>query len=182
MRLSISELPEIFLIPAPRTFNAGEMVKVSSSTGWMVFLTLLYSLARLFHFENNFPLFISIINAFTTFAGVVVYIKIVELLLAERFSITKKLLFGIPYLALILPASIGLMGNPICLIISRVGDLSRNPIEILGIFAARICSLLALGIIAAGSVDQYLQLLQTSIPVTTNYRIYCCWYRSLFCV
>ena len=102
-------------------YNTGEMVKVSSSTGWMVFLTLLYGIARWFHFENNFPLFISIINAFITFGGMIVYTKIVELLLAERFSITKKLLFGLPYLALLLPVSIGLMETPFALLIAGLG-------------------------------------------------------------
>ncbi len=102
-------------------FNPGEIVKVSTSTGWTVFLTLLYAVAHLVKIENSFPLIISIINALISVAGMLIYTEILETLLKDRLPLWSTLLFQFSYLALLLPASIGLMEIPFALLIAGVG-------------------------------------------------------------
>ena len=62
-------------------FNPGEMVKVSTSSGWTIFLSLLYATARLFKIDTSFPLLVSIINAMITVCGALVYTAVIESLL-----------------------------------------------------------------------------------------------------
>lgn len=102
-------------------FNANDMLKVSTSSGWIVFLTILYGIANLFKVENNFPLLVCIANAFISLCGMCVYTKIVEILLKNQLSIPKKLLFQISFLALLLASSIGLMETPLALLIAGLG-------------------------------------------------------------
>jgi hypothetical protein len=102
-------------------YNTGEIVKVSTSSGWIVFLTILFGIARLFRIDNNFPLLISIINALITFSGMLVFTKVGEILLNKQLSLSMKMLFQIPYIVFLLPSSIGLMETPFALLITGLG-------------------------------------------------------------
>ncbi|MFH2102334.1 MAG: hypothetical protein ABIJ39_03130 [Chloroflexota bacterium] len=102
-------------------YNTNDMVKVSTSSGWIVFLTIPFGIANLINIENNFPLIISITNALILLCGLYVYTRIVEVLLKNRLSISKKLLFQVSFTALLLPSSIGLMETPFALLIAGLG-------------------------------------------------------------
>ncbi len=102
-------------------YNANEIVKVSTSSGWTVILAILFAIARLFKIDNNFPLLVSITNALVSLCGMFIYAKVVEILLKKQLSLSEKLLFQIPYLALLLPSSIGLMETPLALLIAGLG-------------------------------------------------------------
>ena len=102
-------------------FNVNDMLKVSTSSGWIVFLTLLYGVANVFKVGNYFPLIVSISNALILLCGLKVYTKIIENLLNNQLSISKKLLFQISFLALLIPSSIGLMETPLALLIAGLG-------------------------------------------------------------
>ena len=48
-------------------YNIGEMLKVSTSSGWIVFLTVLFGITKTLGVESSFPLIISVINALILF-------------------------------------------------------------------------------------------------------------------
>ncbi|MDD2998051.1 MAG: hypothetical protein PHV05_03245 [Candidatus Riflebacteria bacterium] len=102
-------------------YNPGEITKVSTSSAWTVFLAGIFAIAKLTKTTDSFPLLVGIINALISFAGLCVYTKILESLLRERFSPPQKLLFQIPCVAMMLPASIGLMETPLALLTSGIG-------------------------------------------------------------
>jgi hypothetical protein len=102
-------------------YNPGEVVKVSTSSGWTVILTIFFGIARLLKIDNNLPLLVSIFNALISLGGMLVYTKVVETLLRNQLSLVMKMLFQIPYLALLLPSSIGLMETPLALLIAGLG-------------------------------------------------------------
>jgi hypothetical protein len=77
-------------------YNTNEVVKVSTSSGWTVFLTILFGIARLLKIDNNFPLLLSLTNALITFCGMLVYTQVVATLVKKRLSLTAKMLFQIP--------------------------------------------------------------------------------------
>jgi len=105
-------------------YNTGEMVKVSTSSGWTVFLAVLFGIARLFKIDNNLPVLVGTANALATLCGMLVYTKVMETLLKQRFSSSKKVLFQVPYLALLLPSSVGLMETPLALLLAGWGIYS----------------------------------------------------------
>ncbi len=92
-----------------------------TSSGWTIFLTLVFWIARLFKIDNNFPLLIGIINALITLCGMLIYTKVIETLLKKQLSPSMRILFQIPYLALLLPSSIGLMETSFSLLIAGLG-------------------------------------------------------------
>jgi hypothetical protein len=102
-------------------FNAHEIVKVSTSSGWTVFLALLFGIARLIKMDNHFPLFIAVLNALFSFCGMLAYTKVVEALLPKPAPLPMKMLFQVLYVVLLLPSSIGLMETPFALLIAGVG-------------------------------------------------------------
>jgi hypothetical protein len=102
-------------------YNVNNMLKVSTSSGWIVFITALYWIATRINLQNSFPLFVSLTNALILLFGLFVYSKIVEILLKKEFSISQKLLFQIIYIAILLPSSIGLMETPLALLIAGLG-------------------------------------------------------------
>jgi len=104
-------------------YNINEMVKVSTSSGWTVFLAILFGIARLFKIDNNYPMIVGITNAAISLCGMLVYTKVVEILLSRRLSLIEKILFQIPNLALLLPSSIGLMETPFALLVAGLGIL-----------------------------------------------------------
>ena len=102
-------------------YNASEALKVSTSSGWIVFLAVIYGAVRIVSMESNFPLLISVLNALICIGDLIVYPKIVELLLKKPFTILQKLPLQIIILALLLPSSIGLMETPVALLTAGVG-------------------------------------------------------------
>jgi hypothetical protein len=102
-------------------YNAQEMLKVSTSSGWIVFLTVPYGISKLFNADNNFPLLISILNAFILFCGLYIYTKITEELMRNRLSLASRIIFQISFIALLLPSSIGLMETPLALLVAGAG-------------------------------------------------------------
>ncbi len=102
-------------------YNLNEMVKVSTSSGWVIFLTPLYGLASTLNLEKNFPLFIALINTAITLTEILLYTKITEKILGIPLSLPVKLLFQLSFLALILPPSFGLMETPLALLLAGLG-------------------------------------------------------------
>ena len=102
-------------------FNPHEMVKVSTSSGWVVFLAIVYGLARIVHAEGSLPLLIGIINAITTFAVMIVYSKVAGSVLGSKLTLLQNLVLQAILLAVLLPSSIGLMETPLALLIAGLG-------------------------------------------------------------
>ena len=102
-------------------FNASEPLKVSTSSGWIIFLSIIYGATKTMNTNANFSLFISLANAFISMGVLVVYSKIVESFLGKKLSIFQKIIFQIIVLALLLPSSIGLMETPLALLIVGLG-------------------------------------------------------------
>lgn len=102
-------------------FNANDALKVSTSSGWIIFLTTLFGVAKTFGSESYFPLLISITNALAMAVGLYVYTKIVGVLLQKQLTIPQKLLFQTIFVAMLLPSSIGLMETPLALLIAGLG-------------------------------------------------------------
>ncbi len=102
-------------------YNVNEMVKVSTSSGWTIFLIVLFELSHLLNPNGNFPLIVGVANALISFSGVLVYTKIIEVLFNHRLTLFTKLLFQIPFLVLLLPASVGLMETPLALLFAGLG-------------------------------------------------------------
>lgn len=102
-------------------FNANEAVKVSTSSGWVIFLAILFSILHSFKADNGFPMLVSIVNALATLGGLVSYGKIIQRLSKNQTSFLITSLFSAAYLALVLPSSIGLMETPFALFIVGLG-------------------------------------------------------------
>ncbi len=104
-------------------YNPGEVVKVSTSSGWILFLAIFFGIARLLNIESSFPFMVSLLNASTTLAAAVVYTSILRRLLQERISLRMQASVFLSVTALLLPASIGLMETPLALLAAGAGIL-----------------------------------------------------------
>jgi hypothetical protein len=102
-------------------YNTNEMVKVSTSSGWTIWLAMLFGFARLIRMEDNLPLILGVLNAGISLCGMMVFTAVVESLLKARLSLSSKLLFQLSFLALILPSSVGLMETPLALLVVALG-------------------------------------------------------------
>ena len=102
-------------------FNLNEILKVSTSSGWVIFLAVICKIASLFHSIESLPLLVSIANAIMLFAGLFVYTKIIEILHEKHLTLLEKALLQVPYLAMLLPSSIGLMETPAALFLAGLG-------------------------------------------------------------
>ncbi len=100
-----------------------EALKVSTSSGWVIFLAFLYWLVKTVHLGNHFPLIISIINALVTICVLIVYPKIVVVWLQRELSFLQKIFLRSILLAILLPSSIGLMETPLALLVAGLGIL-----------------------------------------------------------
>lgn len=99
-------------------FNLQDSLKVSTSSGWVIFLAITYALLKTMHLENNLPVFIGIINAIITMGVVIVFSRLVEVLQNKSLKLFQKITLQIIILALLLPSSIGLMETPFALLIA----------------------------------------------------------------
>lgn len=102
-------------------FNAHEIVKVSTSSGWTLFLATLLGLARAIGLEQSFPTTVSLINACISLGGMIVFTKVTENLSNARLDPVRKVLFQITYLTLLASSSIGLMETPLAFLLAGVG-------------------------------------------------------------
>lgn len=130
-------------------YNTNEVVKVSTSSGWSIFLAILLGIARLFRVDNNLPLLVAIVNALFTLWGMVIYTKILETLLSNHIAASTKILFQACYLAFLIPSSVTLMETPFALLIAGLAIyflLILNPVSfaLLGVAAYLRLELLVL--------------------------------------
>lgn len=102
-------------------YNPGEMIKVSTSSGWIVYLTSLYAVARLIRIDHSFPLIVGLMNAIISLCAMVVYTKIIEAILKKELSAILRASFQFPFLMLLLPSSIGLMETPLAILAAGLG-------------------------------------------------------------
>lgn len=105
-------------------YNLIDVLKVSSSSGWIIFLAIFYGALSIFKAENSFPMIISVINALISFGGLYIYTRISMIILKNSISTPMIFLFQASFLALILPSSIGLMETPLALFIAGLGVYS----------------------------------------------------------
>lgn len=110
-------------------FNDNNILKVSTSSGWTVFLILLYGLIRVVGLQDYFPLWVGITNALVVMSGSYMYIYILEILF-KKITYGQKLIFQVIYIALLLHSSTGLMESPLTLLAAGAGlylILRSNP-------------------------------------------------------
>ena len=79
-------------------FNENEAVKVSTSSGWTVMLSVVLKIIGILKLDSLYPLTVSIVNAIFTIGGMFVYTKIVEMIKGNKLSLYSKLFFQIPTL------------------------------------------------------------------------------------
>ena len=102
-------------------FNPNEAIKVGSSSGWILFLAVVLFPIRLIGIEDNFPLFLSLVNAMISLFGMLIYTKIVERVLNHPLSGLRKFLFQASYLSMMAVSSIGLMETPLAVLLFGAG-------------------------------------------------------------
>lgn len=105
-------------------FNTNEAIKVSSSSAWTIFLTVLLAIARLLTLEGKFPLIVSIANALISLGGMLIFIKVVEELLPQSMTPARTFFWQAAYLSMMAVASIGLMETPLAMLLSGIGIYS----------------------------------------------------------
>lgn len=108
-----------FLDTGTPYYNLGEAIKVSTSSGWIILLAPVIWVTRLFQTQNSLPLAVSILNSLFTFLGMLVYTQILQHL-AGRNKIPFLVIpaFQIIYIALMMPASAGLMETPLAVLLA----------------------------------------------------------------
>lgn len=103
-------------------YNLGEAVKVSTSSGWIILLTPIIWATRLFQADNSLALVVSILNSFFTVLGMLMYTKIIHHIAGKHkvhFLVIPA--FQTIYVALMIPASVGLMETPLALLLAGLG-------------------------------------------------------------
>jgi len=110
-------------------FNDNHILKVSTSSGWTMFLIFFYGLVRTVGLQEHFPLWVGIINAVVVMSGTYIYINILEILF-KKIKYGQKLMFQVVFIAMLLHSSTGLMETPLTLLIAGAGIyllLKSNP-------------------------------------------------------
>ncbi|KAF1079960.1 MAG: hypothetical protein GQF41_3636 [Candidatus Rifleibacterium amylolyticum] len=102
-------------------YNHDEPLKVSTSSGWTVFISLIFAIAAKLGFGDNFPLLVAIFNVLFLTAIIYLYTRILEMILEKDLSVGVRLLFQIPCLAILLPTSLELMETPFAILIAGIG-------------------------------------------------------------
>ncbi len=102
-------------------YNPGEVLKVSTSTGWVLVLSLIEFVLQKIHLQDSLPIVISIFNALVTFIGAIIYGGVINSSIGHALSFNKKVLFYFLFIALMLPPSIGLMETPLAILIIGLG-------------------------------------------------------------
>lgn len=102
-------------------FNHDEPLKVSTSSGWTVFLSLISTVATKLRLANNLPLLAAIANALILSTILFLYKKILEAILEKDISTKAGLLFQIPCIVAFLPSSIQLMETPLTFLVAGIG-------------------------------------------------------------
>lgn len=103
-------------------YNLGEAVKVSTSSGWIIVLAPVIWATRVFQAQNSLPLVVSILNSLFTVLGMLTYTRIIHRLAGKhKVHFLVILAFQIIYVALMIPASTGLMETPLALLLAGLG-------------------------------------------------------------
>ena len=102
-------------------YNPGEVLKVSTSSGWVLVLSLIEFVLQKIHLQDSLPVVISIFNASVTFIGAIIYGEVINSSIGHAISFNKKVLFYLLFIALMLPPSIGLMETPLAILLIGLG-------------------------------------------------------------
>ena len=102
-------------------YNHDEPLKVSTSSGWTVLISIILAIAAKTGLAGNFPLLVAILNALILTAILYLYTRILETVLQKDLPVGVGLLFQIPCLAILLPTSLELMETPFAILIAGVG-------------------------------------------------------------
>jgi len=102
-------------------YNPGEVLKVSTSSGWVLVLSLIEFVLQKIHLQDSLPIVISIFNASVTFIGAIIYGGVINSSIGHALSFNKKVLFYFLFIALMLPPSIGLMETPLAILLIGLG-------------------------------------------------------------
>ena len=102
-------------------YNPGEILKVSTSSGWVLVLSLIEFVLQKIHLQDSLPVVISIFNASVTFIGAIIYGEVINSSIGHAISFNKKVLFYLLFIALMLPPSIGLMETPLAILLIGLG-------------------------------------------------------------
>ena len=109
-----------FLNTGSPYFNTAEVVKVSTSSGWVIYLTSILFILRTLNLEDKFLPVLSILNSVITFAGAIIFIRIINKF-SGSISILRSTLFTIAFTALMLPTSAGLMETSLGFLLTGLG-------------------------------------------------------------
>jgi hypothetical protein len=113
-------------------FNIGETIKSSSSSAWTVFLGIQYFTLTLIGRESYLPVWVALINAFSTWLGAIVYVVVLSKILGKKIPVVYVIGFFIMYIAILLDSSIGLMETPVALLVVGIAFLLfiiNNPLN-----------------------------------------------------
>ena len=102
-------------------YNHDEALKVSTSSGWTVLISIILAIAANTGLAGNFPLLVAILNALILTTILYLYTRILETVLQKDLPVGVGLLFQIPCLAILLPTSLELMETPFAILIAGVG-------------------------------------------------------------
>jgi hypothetical protein len=102
-------------------YNPYEPVKVSTSSGWIIFLSSIYWFTHSLGMNKWFPVIISITNALITILGMFIFTKVLQALNKQQIPFILTLFFQLSYISLLLPSSMGLMETPFALLLMGLG-------------------------------------------------------------
>ncbi len=103
-------------------FNIQEAVKVSTSSGWTIYLTMLLFVLHALHLESNFILIVSVLNGLITLSGAIVFSNNLKKL-SNNLSALTIFLFKISFIAILFQSSVGLMETPLAILLAGIGLL-----------------------------------------------------------
>jgi hypothetical protein len=115
-------------------FNPGEVIKTSSSSAWTILLASFTELTSWVGVRIDLPLWISIWNALVTWLGGILFARLIFHAGRKQFSIFQAIFYFLIYVAILLPASIGLMEVPTAMLLALGGFwllVNHNPVTLL---------------------------------------------------
>lgn len=98
-------------------FNQGEAIKVSSSTGWILYVSIISTILQFVGIQLPLPTVVAISNSVTIILGAIVFTKLLSRLSLHQNSWILSSSFFIVYLGICINSSIGLMETPTALLI-----------------------------------------------------------------
>ncbi len=104
-------------------FNLGEPMKVSTSTGWIILLTSMLLISKLVNISLDLNLLVTILNALMIISGALIYLTILEMIVAKKLSLLQWITFMLFYVVICLPSSLALMETVTALAVIGIGVL-----------------------------------------------------------